>query len=258
MSAAPPSLTLTALRELPEVLPGNDLAGLLAQALTHAGLQLIASDVLVVAQKVISKAEGRYVRLADVVPGARARELAGATGKDARLIELILAESTEVLRAQRGLLIVRHRLGLVMANAGIDRSNVGPPGTDERVLLLPQDPERSAAALRAALAQRCGVACGLIISDSFGRPWRKGVVNVAIAAAGVTALLDRRGEADRAGRALEVTEVALADALAAAAGLVLGEAAEGTPAVLVRGFSCPAPANPASALIRPLAEDLFR
>lgn len=257
MSAAPPSLTLTALRDLPEVLPGSDLAALLAHSLARAGLKLLPSDVLVIAQKVVSKAEGRYVHLADVVPGARARELATVTGKDPRLIELILAESTEVLRAQRGLLIVRHRLGLVMANAGIDRSNVAA-GADERVLLLPQDPEASAQALRAALALRVGVACGLIISDSFGRPWRRGVVNVAIAAAGVTALLDRRGEADRAGRPLEVTEVALADALAAAAGLVLGEAAEGTPAVLVRGFQCNAAANPATALIRPLAEDLFR
>ncbi len=257
MSAAPPSLTLTALRDIPEVLPGSDLAALLEQALTRAGLRLLASDVLVVAQKIVSKAEGRYVRLADVVPGARASELATLTGKDARLIELILAESTEVLRAQRGILIVRHRLGLVMANAGIDRSNVAA-GADERVLLLPQDPEASAAALRTALAQRAGVACGLIISDSFGRAWRRGVVNVAIAAAGVTALLDRRGEADRAGRPLEVTEVALADALAAAAGLVLGEAAEGTPAVLMRGFACDAAPNPAAALIRPLAEDLFR
>jgi coenzyme F420-0:L-glutamate ligase/coenzyme F420-1:gamma-L-glutamate ligase len=257
MSAAPPSLTLTALRDMPEVLPGSDLAALLEQALTRAGLRLLASDVLVIAQKVVSKAEGRYVRLADVVPGARARELATVTGKDARLIELILAEATEVLRAQRGLLIVRHRLGLVMANAGIDRSNVAA-GADERVLLLPQDPEASAAALRAALAARAGTACGLIISDSFGRPWRRGVVNVAIGAAGVTALLDRRGEPDRAGRPLEVTEVALADALAAAAGLVLGEGAEGTPAVLVRGFACQAAANPASTLIRPPAEDLFR
>jgi coenzyme F420-0:L-glutamate ligase / coenzyme F420-1:gamma-L-glutamate ligase len=257
MSAAPSSLTLTALRDIPEVLPGSDLAALLAQALARAGLELRASDVLVIAQKIVSKAEGRYVRLAEVVPGERAAKLATVTGKDARLIELILAESTEVLRAQRGLLIVRHRLGLVMANAGIDRSNVAA-GADERVLLLPRDPEASAQRLRAALAQRSGTACGLIISDSFGRAWRRGVVNVAIAAAGVTALLDRRGAADRAGRPLEVTEVALADALAAAAGLVLGEAAEGTPAVLVRGFACAAAANPATALIRPLAEDLFR
>jgi coenzyme F420-0:L-glutamate ligase / coenzyme F420-1:gamma-L-glutamate ligase len=257
MSAAPPSLTLTALRDIPEVLPGSDLAALLAQALVRTGLTLLASDVLVVAQKIVSKAQGRYVRLADVTPGARASQLASVTGKDPRLIELILAESTEVLRAQRGLLIVRHRLGLVMANAGIDRSNVAA-GADERVLLLPQDPEASAAALRTALAQRAGVACGLIISDSFGRAWRRGVVNVAIGAAGVTALLDRRGEADRAGRPLEITEVALADALAAAAGLLLGEAAEGTPAVLVRGFACDAAANPAAALVRPLAEDLFR
>jgi coenzyme F420-0:L-glutamate ligase/coenzyme F420-1:gamma-L-glutamate ligase len=258
MTAVAGPLTLTALRDLPEVLPGSDLAALLAASLTAAGLDLRAGDVLVVAQKIVSKAEGRYVALATVQPQARALELATITGKDARLIELILAESSEVLRARRDVLIVRHRLGLVMANAGIDRSNLAAaPGT-ERVLLLPQDPEGSAAGLRSALLGCCGVAPGIIISDSFGRAWRRGVVNIAIGAAGIAALINRRGERDRAGRALEVTEVAHADAIAAAAGLVMGEASEGVPAVLVRGLASTSPETPATSLIRPLAEDLFR
>jgi coenzyme F420-0:L-glutamate ligase/coenzyme F420-1:gamma-L-glutamate ligase len=191
-----------------------------------------------------------------VVPGARAQELAAVTGKDARLVELILAESSEVLRARKDVLIVRHRLGFVMANAGIDRSNVS--GGDEQALLLPADPDASAQALRAQLGARVGALPGVLISDSFGRPWRRGVVNIALGAAGIPALLDRRGEADRAGRRLEVTEVALADALTAAAGLVMGEAAEGIPAVLIRGCTFAAAASTAQSLIRPLDEDLFR
>ena len=258
MTAGMPALSITPIEGIPEVLPGTDLAALLAQRLAAGALTLRADDVLVVAQKIVSKAEGRFVELATVSPGARAQELAALTGKDPRLIELILAESTEVLRARRDVLIVRHRLGFVMANAGIDRSNVGPAAGAERVLLLPRDPDASAAALRAALVAGGAAACGVIISDSFGRAWRRGVVNVALGAAGVTALWNRRGEPDRAGRRLQITEVALADALAAAAGLVLGEAAEGIPAVLVRGLRSSAPANPARALLRPLDEDLFR
>lgn len=256
MSAAV-AVSLTALSGLPEVRPGDDLGQLLADALTRLGLVPQQADVLVVAQKVVSKAEGRRVDLATVTPGARAQQLARITGKDARLVELILAESTEVLRARPDVLIVRHRLGFVMANAGIDRSNVAAAG-GEWVLLLPQDPDAAAARLRATLAQRFGERCGVLISDSFGRPWRKGVVNIALGAAGVASLIDRRGAADRAGRRLEVTEVAHADALAAAAGLVMGEAAEGIPAVLIRGCTPIAPERNAQALIRPLAEDLFR
>ncbi|HEY4748780.1 MAG TPA: coenzyme F420-0:L-glutamate ligase [Steroidobacteraceae bacterium] len=251
-------LTLTGLAGLPEVVPGDDLAGMIAGALRRLGLLALPADVLVVAQKIVSKAEGRLVDLAGVVPGARARELAAITGKDARLVELILSESTEVLRARADVLIVRHRLGFVMANAGIDRSNLARGVAEEQVLLLPKDPDSSAAALRTALAERLGVAPGVIISDSFGRPWRRGVVNVALGAAGIAALVNRRGESDRGGRRLEVTEVASADALAAAAGLVMGEAAEGIPAVLVRGFATPAAACDARSLIRPREEDLFR
>jgi len=257
MSVPTRSLTLTALPGIPEVLPGSDLAGLLAAALEGSGLKLERHDILVVAQKIVSKAEGRYVELATITPGERALELAGITGKDARLVELVLRESVEVLRARRDVLIVRHRLGFVMANAGIDRSNLAS-SAGERVLLLPTDPDGAATALRAALAHRFGQAPAVIVSDSFGRPWRRGVLNVALGAAGVPALLNRRGERDRAGRMLEVTEVALADALAAAAGLLSGEGAEGQPAVLIRGLRFAAGANPAHTLLRPLDEDLFR
>lgn len=238
-----------------EIEAGADLAGVIGAAITRCGLDLQARDLLVVAQKIVSKAEDRFVDLRTVEPSARALELAGTTGKDARLVELILRESIEVLRARPNVLIVRHRLGYVMAQAGIDRSNV--PG-DDRVVLLPLDPDASATSLREALRVRWGVDVGVVITDSFGRPWRLGTTNVAIGAAGVPSLWDRRGEHDRLGRRLESTLVAWADAVAAAAGLLMGEAAEGVPAVLVRGLPCPAATNPARSLIRPLDEDLFR
>jgi coenzyme F420-0:L-glutamate ligase/coenzyme F420-1:gamma-L-glutamate ligase len=248
------SISFSAVQGLAEVAAGDDLAALLVAALP----EVTGRDLLVVAQKIVSKAEGRSVDLNAVAPSPRAHELAGLTGKDPRLVELILSESSEVLRAQPGVLIVRHRLGYVMANAGIDRSNVPSRAGEERVLLLPLDADASAAALRKALRIRLGVDLGIIISDSFGRPWRNGVVNVALGAAGLPSLIDRRGEPDRFGRGMEVTQVALADALAAAAGLVMGEGAEGVPAVLVHGLDWSAPDCPAQALIRPLAEDLFR
>ena len=249
------SLTLTALADIGEIQPGDDLGGILSEALSRRAADIQAQDVLVVAQKVVSKAENRYVDLDTVEVSARAAELGAVTRKDPRLVELILAESSEVLRAKADVLIVRHRLGFVMANAGIDRSNV--PGS-HRVLLLPRDPDASAETLRKAIAARCRIELGVVISDSFGRPWRKGVTNVALGAAGVPALIDRRGEADRNGRRLEVTEVALADQIASAAGLIMGEGAEGRPAVLVSGLRWNAATVPASALIRPLQEDLFR
>jgi coenzyme F420-0:L-glutamate ligase/coenzyme F420-1:gamma-L-glutamate ligase len=259
MSRAAMPLTLTGIRGLPEVALGANLAAVLIAAIEDSALTLLAGDVLVIAQKIVSKAEGQLIDLASVVPGARALELAAITRKDARLIEVILSESTEVVRAAVNVLIVRHRLGCVMANGGVDRSNVASVTAREPVLLLPRDPDVSAAALRTALQHHFGVAPGIVISDSFGRPWRMGVVNVALGASGVPALLNRRGELDRTGRPLQVTEVAIADALAAAAGLVMGEAAESVPAVLIRGLQLQtAPASEARSLIRPLAEDLFR
>lgn len=250
-----PSLTLAALPEIGEIHPGDDLAGILCASLDKLGAERSSQGVLVVTQKVISKAENRYVELDSVEISPRASELAAVTRKDPRLVELVLRESVEVLRAKTDVLIVRHRLGFVMANAGIDRSNL--VGQD-RVLLLPLDPDGSAAALREQIATRSGRQLAVIVSDSFGRPWRLGVTNIALGAAGLPAILDRRGEVDRNGRKLEVTEVALADLLASAAGLVMGEAAEGCPAVLVNGLSWSGPATPASTLIRPLEEDLFR
>ncbi|HEX9773131.1 MAG TPA: coenzyme F420-0:L-glutamate ligase [Steroidobacteraceae bacterium] len=249
------NVELLALAGLGEIEAGADLAARLAELIRWAGVSLQAQDVLVVAQKVVSKAEYRQVDLGTITPSARARELAVVTGKDPRLVEVILSESVEVLRAKPGVLVVRHRLGYVMAQAGVDRSNV--PGED-RVLLLPAEPDESAARLRAGLARQLGVAPGVIISDSFGRPWRLGTTNVALGAAGVPALRDQRGEPDRHGRRLEATVVAWADAVAAAAGLVMGEALEGTPCVLVRGLRWDAPDAPASSLLRPIEEDLFR
>jgi coenzyme F420-0:L-glutamate ligase/coenzyme F420-1:gamma-L-glutamate ligase len=241
-----------------EVQPGDDLASLLYDALAEGKLLPAgACDVLVVTQKIVSKAEGRFVDLAGVTPGAEALRLASVTRKDPRLVELVLAESTNVVRAVPNVLITRHRLGHVMANGGIDRSNIGPGGA-ERVLLLPVDPDASARGLREAFALRGGDAPAVVISDSFGRPWRHGVTGVAIGAAGLPALVDRRGDLDRDGRRLEVTQIALADMLATAAALATGEAAEGVPAALIRGVGWPAGASPASALLRPLGEDLFQ
>jgi coenzyme F420-0:L-glutamate ligase/coenzyme F420-1:gamma-L-glutamate ligase len=248
------SLSIHALPGVPEISPGADLTSIIVAALERAGLALRAGDILVVAQKAVSKAEGRFVDLRSVVPDAESLRLASATGKDARLVHAILAESVAVLRARVNVLITRHRLGFVMAQGGVDRSNV--PGA-ETALLLPVDPDSSAARLRESLMSRGNPAVGVIVSDSFGRPWRVGTTNVALGAAGVPSTWDRRGDRDREGRTLQVTIIAWADAIAAAAGLAMGEGPEGTPVVLVRGLACPAPASPASALIRPAEEDLF-
>lgn len=235
-----------------EILPGDDLPAILAQALVAQGIVHRTGDVLVVTQKIVSKSEGRLVRLDDVVPGEEAERLAAVTHKDPRLVELVLRESTAVVRAIPHVLITRHRLGLVMANAGIDRSNIGPCSEDN-ALLLPVDPDASADRIAAALQ---GPA--VVISDSFGRPWRYGVVSVAIGASGLPSLIDRRGDLDRDGRRLEVTQIALGDIIATAAGLAAGEGAESIPAVLVRGYSFTDAAAPASTLVRPLKEDLFQ
>jgi coenzyme F420-0:L-glutamate ligase/coenzyme F420-1:gamma-L-glutamate ligase len=240
-----------------EIEPKSDLAQQLIDSLRKNDIELQSDDILVVTQKILSKAEGRFVALCEVVPSEEALRLAEITCKDARLVEMVLRESVEVVRAAPNVLITRHRLGFVMANGGIDRSNLGK-GRGEHVLLLPEDPDRAASALRQDLADRAGVAPGIVISDSFGRPWRLGVTAVAIGAAGIAALVDRRGEYDRDGRALEVTQVAFGDMLATASGLVTGEGAEGIPAALIRGVRVNAPHRPAATLIRSLKEDLFR
>jgi coenzyme F420-0:L-glutamate ligase / coenzyme F420-1:gamma-L-glutamate ligase len=249
-------LTLTALPGIPEVTKGAPLAELVLAALGRAGKVLQPGDVLVLAQKIVSKAEGRTVRLADVVPSARAAELARIVEKDPRLIEVMLWQSREVLRAKPDVLIVEHRLGLVMASAGVDQSNV--TGSEETVLLLPEDPDASARRIREDVRRACGADAGIVINDSFGRAWRNGVTGFAIGVSGMSALIDLRGQPDRAGRALRVTQIAAADELAAAASLMMGQSAEGLPAVLARGFPYEGGGGSAAELIRPRAQDLFR
>ncbi|MCB8917018.1 MAG: coenzyme F420-0:L-glutamate ligase [Ardenticatenaceae bacterium] len=250
-------ITLIAVPGVPHIRPGDALAQLLLQAVAAAGLALQPGDVLAIAQKVVSKAEGRFVCLADIRPGPEAERVAAATGKDPRLVEVILRESQEISRLRQGVLIVRHRLGFVSANAGVDRSNV-PQTDDERVLLLPVDPDASAVAIREYILRETGVAVGVVITDSHGRPFRLGTVGVALGVAGLPALWDRRGEPDLYGYTLQHTEVGLADEVAAAAGLLMGQAAEGTPVVIVRGLQFPAGEGRAADLIRSQALDLYR
>jgi coenzyme F420-0:L-glutamate ligase / coenzyme F420-1:gamma-L-glutamate ligase len=250
-----PVIEIRPLIGIGEIHPGDDLPARLIAALR--GEPPRAGSVLVVTQKVVSKAEGRFVNLAEVVPSQEAQRLSAITQKDPRLVELVLRESTTVLRAVPDVLITRHRLGLVMANAGIDRSNLGPLSID-RVLLLPVDPDASARLIRERVCAHFEQAIAVVISDSFGRPWRNGVVNVAIGAAGLPSLIDRRGQLDRDGRPLEVTEVAMADMIASAAGMISGEGDEGIPAVLLSGLAWSAPDRPAQALVRPIERDLFQ
>jgi coenzyme F420-0:L-glutamate ligase/coenzyme F420-1:gamma-L-glutamate ligase len=250
-----PTLSLFAIPAIPLIEAGADLAAIIADALRTASMTLQDGDVLVVTSKIVSKAEGRRVLLADVVPSDEALRLAGVTGKDPRLVELVLRESTEVSRATKGVLVVRHRLGFVSANAGIDQSNV--EGGDDVALLLPHDPDASAAHLREALHARLGVRVGVIISDSHGRAWRMGNIGVAIGVAGLPALRDLRGNADLFGRPLKITLQGYADMIASAAALLTGEGAEGLPVVCVRGLSA-AGEGQASDLNRPPEQDLYR
>ena len=251
-------LTIAALDGLPQVAPGDDLCALLIAALARKAIVPRDRDILVVTSKIVSKAEGRYRDLVGIEPSARARAIAEITNKDVRLVEAVLGEASEVLRAKPNVLIVATRHGLIMANAGIDQSNLAPGEQGRRVLLLPEAPDRSAEAIKERLDVHFAVKLGVILSDSVGRPWRLGSVGLAIGAAGVPSLWDRRGEADLAGRPLEVTEVGFADAVAGIAVLAMGEAAEGRPAALVRGLAWSAPARPAAALVRPKGEDMFR
>jgi coenzyme F420-0:L-glutamate ligase/coenzyme F420-1:gamma-L-glutamate ligase len=250
-------IEIVPLTTLGEIAPSQALSPLLAEALDAAAIVPRSHDVLVVSQKIVSKAENRFVDLRTIVPGAAARRLAAKTGKDRRLVEVILSESMAVVRAAPGVLITRHRTGHVMANAGVDQSNLGRADSDT-VLLLPRDADESAAHIRVALGARFATPPAVVVSDSFGRPWRQGVVNVAIGASGLPALEDRRGDLDRDGRRLQVTQVALADLLACAAGLTFGEGAEGIPVALVRGVRWRAHSRPAGALVRPLEQDLFQ
>lgn len=251
-------LTITALGGIPQVQAGDDLAALLIAALEAGGAAPRTRDIVVVTSKIVSKAEGRFADLSAIEPSELARELSQITRKDARLVEAILRESVEVVRAKPNVLIVATRHGLIMANAGIDQSNLDAADHGRRVLLLPEKPDDSAERLKERLDAHFRADLGVVISDSVGRPWRLGTVGIAIGAAGVPSLWDRRGEKDLSGRPLEVTEVAFADTVASMAVLAMGEAAEGKPAALVHGLDWSAPVRPAEALVRPKAEDLFR
>ncbi len=254
--AAP--LTLTPLAGIPIVREGDDVAGLVGDAIEGVGIVPAAFDVVVVTQKIVSKAEGRRVRLADVRPSARAEELAAALDKDPRVIEAVLGESNAMVASGHGVLITEHRSGHVMANAGVDRSNVGHADDEEEVLLLPRDPDASAAVLHRALEARFGCRLAVVVSDSVGRAWRNGVAGIAIGAAGLPALTDLRGAPDLFDIPLKVTLTGFADQIAAAANLIAGEGAEGVPAVHVRGLRWSAAPLPARALVRDRESDLFR
>ncbi len=251
-------ITLTPLPDIPIVRPGDDLARLMIGACENNALAPADGDVIVVAQKIVSKAEGRYVDLAKIRPSPRAINLAAEVDKDARLVEVILAESRRVVRRRPGVLIVEHRLGFIMANAGVDRSNIEADIAAEPVLLLPRDPDASARRLHEHLAAHFGSRLGVIISDSWGRAWRQGTVGVALGIAGLPALLDMRGRPDLFGHELRVTQTGFGDEIASAASLVMGQADEGRPAVLVRGLTWSEAPTPGAALIRPAEEDLFR
>jgi coenzyme F420-0:L-glutamate ligase / coenzyme F420-1:gamma-L-glutamate ligase len=255
-----PALTLTSLQHIPIIRHGDNLADIVVRALKENNILLEEKDILVIAQKIVSKAEGRTVNLARVTPSRQAAELAERTEKDARLVELILQESNEVVRIRTGTIIVEHKLGFVCANAGIDHSNVAGIGdsAEEWVLLLPAEPDRSAEQLQQEIGVRTGKQVGILIIDSHGRAWRNGTVGVAIGIAGLPGLQDLRGKPDLFGFTLQITQVGAADELAAAASLMMGQAAEGTPVVHVRGFPYPLREGSLKELIRPKEQDLFR
>ncbi len=254
----PDRLTLLALEGVPMVRPDDDLAAIVDDAIAAIGETLDDGDIIVVAQKIVSKAEGRIVDLRNIVPSDQAITLAKSVDKDPRQVEVILRESRAVVREKPGVLIVENNLGLIMANAGVDHSNVESDAPDETVLLLPADPDASAEQLRQGLAARLGASVGVIVNDSVGRPWRIGTTGLAIGVAGLPAVVDLRGDTDLYGRELRVSEQAVADELAAAASLLQGQGAEGKPVVLIRGFTSDAPKQPATAALRPAEQDMFR
>jgi len=253
-------LTLTQLQGIPLVQPGDDIVNAIAEAISISNLNLQDGDILVVTQKIVSKSEGRFKNLADVIPSQAAIEIAETVAKDARFVELVLQESKSVLRMRPGTLIVEHKLGFVCANAGIDHSNVQSLGgnPEDWVLLLPENPDASAKRIRNQINNLFGRSIAVLIIDSHGRAWRNGTVGVAIGFAGMPGLVDFRGKPDLFGYQLRVTLVAVADELAAAASLLMGQTVEFTPVIHVRGFPYPLRDGELSELIRPKELDLFR
>ncbi len=253
-------LSLTQLQNIPLIRQDDNLADILLKSLHETNIELQNDDILVIAQKIVSKSEGRMVNLATVTPSPRAVELAEKTQKDPRVVELMIQESNEVLRIRIGAIVVEHKLGFVCANAGIDHSNVMGGGNEkeEFVLLLPENPDQSARKIREQIKQKTGLNLGVMIIDSHGRAWRNGTVGICIGLSGLPALIDERGWKDLFGYTLQITVVGVADELAAAASLMMGQAAEGIPAVHVRGFPYPLGEGSLKELIRPKNQDMFR
>ena len=240
---------------VPEIQPGNDLAGIIVEAASDVRSPLKDGDVLVVAQKIVSKSEGRIVLLEDVEPSAEALSLANETEKDPRLVELILSEATEIVRSRPGLIIARHRNGCVVANAAIDASNAGNDGS---VILLPENADQSAKTIAENIYKLAGTMVAVVINDSMGRAWRKGTTGTAIGSYGLEALQDRRGDKDRDGMELQSSEIAISDEVAAAGSLLMGQGAEGLPVVILRGVTWANGNGSAVDLVRPPEQDLFR
>lgn len=258
-------LTLTPLQNIPLIRQNDNLADIFVKSLQETNIELKSDDILVIAQKIVSKAEGRMINLATITPTTQAIDLAKQADKDPRVVELMLQESNEILRVRVGTIIVEHKLGFVCANAGIDHSNVAPPllegagvRAEEYVLLLPKNPDQSARNIREQIKQKIGINIGVMIIDSHGRAWRNGTVGICIGLSGLPALIDERGWKDLFGYTLKITVVGVADELAAAASLMMGQAAEGTPAVHVRGFPYPLGEGSLKEIIRPKDQDMFR
>lgn len=252
-------LTVTAVPDIPLIQPGDDLAAIALDCMRAADMTLCDGDILVLAQKVVSKAEGRLVRLNTVTPSPRAREIAAETGKDARLVEVILWDTRDISRMRPGLLIVEHQLGFIAANAGVDRSNVAPGEDRIWVARLPADPDASARRIRQRLIEETGRQVAVIINDTHGRPWRVGAIGLALGVAGIEPVEDLRGQPDLFGHVLETSQVGLADEIASAASLVMGQADEGRPVAIVRGLGYTASdSGSAEDLLRPVEQDLYR
>ncbi len=254
------SLILRPLKGVPLIHPGDSLDDIILSSLKRTRIKLAKNDILVLTQKIVSKAEDRLVNLSEIVPSAQAIKIAQESEKDARLVELILRESKTILRVRPGLIIVEHKCGFICANAGIDHSNVcGDWGNPQDwVSLLPEDSDRSAKKLQDQLEKKCGLKVGILIIDSHGRAWRMGTIGTAIGVAGVPGLVDLRGKPDLFGYQLRVTQVGVADELASAASLIMGQAAEGSPIIHVRGFPYPLRESSINELLRPKEYDLFR
>jgi coenzyme F420-0:L-glutamate ligase / coenzyme F420-1:gamma-L-glutamate ligase len=248
-----PQINIIGLTGIPEIVAGDDLPAFIVTAVRNAKLEIQEHDVFVIAQKVVSKAEGQIVKLETVVPSQEAIEWANQFDKDARMVEVVLRQSQRIVRKERGVMICETHHGFICANAGVDNSNIAPGF----VVLLPQDPDASARDIQVALEQEFGVPLAIIISDTFGRPWREGLVNVALGVAGIAPVIDYRGQVDSYGQLLRVTMIAVADEIASATELVMGKSAA-VPVALVRGFPYEARVASASELIRPPEHDLFR